>query len=45
MNKESNIVNNINYPKQTQLTPQNKVLKRVRRKEPILSRLNKNKGK
>lgn len=43
MKKEK--VNNINYSKQTQLTSQNKVLKRVRRKEPILSRLVKNKGK
>lgn len=45
MKKESTKINNINYPKQTQLIPQSKVLKRVRRKEPILSRLNKNKGK
>lgn len=45
MKKENTIVNKINYQNQVVIESQNKTLKRIRRREPILSRLNKNKGK
>ena len=45
MNKDNNKTSNNSCQKQTPITQQNKTLKRVRRKEPMLSRISKNRGK